>query len=135
MWYVNSFLSCNKMKHVYNSIVTHFLIVIALQILVDFYDCCDDVHKYNIIFITDLIQMMLQFDSLLWIMLRRRARSVWRSSLKSKAILQGHQEVLLFHSQQKIVQQVCIIITYTHLCLHFYLCVGQEALTLVHRII
>ena len=71
-----------------------------------------------LLFITDLIQIMLQLDSLLRIMLRRRVRSVWRSSLKSKAILQGHQEGLLFYSQLKIVQQVCIII----LCVLLFVC-------------
>ena len=59
MWYVNSFLSCNKMKHVYNYIVTHFLIVIALQILVDFYDCCDDVRIYIDCFSNGIILFLL----------------------------------------------------------------------------
>ena len=61
---------------------------------------------------------------------------MWRSSLKSKAHRMGHQEVLLFYSQQKIVRQVRIIIIYLSFVLLFD--VGQEAqvtLTLGDRVI
>ena len=41
-----------------------------------------------------------------------------KSSLSSKAILKGHQEVLIFQSQHKKAQQVCIVVL-PHLYVEF----------------